>query len=188
MLAGQLCSSVAQPRLVVRSDGERLPFDALADDATADALGADASGRRAPFGLLDVDGLQVEIEMSLGDAGRFAAVSTEVFGLAAFDLGVASAGNAFANFTRSTHDCPALFKRKSSHRSNLGGAEYIGMPPTCKTEKGFRQGRACIEKVGENFARLFGRERFRWKWWFVDFSIPRKAIMDEIKMAVEQRG
>ena len=62
------------------------------------------------------------------------------------------------------------------------------MPPTCKTGKGFRQGSACIEKVGENFARLFGRERFRWKWWFVDFSIPRKAIMDEIKMAVEQPG
>ena len=96
------------PRLVVLGDGEGLPLDALANQSAADALGADASGPRAPFRLLDVNSLQVEVEVPFGDSGRFAAVATQVFGLPAFDLGVASAGNAFANFTRSTHDSPTF--------------------------------------------------------------------------------
>ena len=71
--------------------------------------------------------------MSLADTGRLAAVATEVFGLPAFDLGIASASDSIANITLPTHDVLTLFKRKSAQRLALRGGSIMVGPLSCKT-------------------------------------------------------
>lgn len=147
-------------RLVVLCEREWFPLDALTNGTTADALGADARGHRSTFRLLDMHGLEIDEVMSLGDAGRFTAVAAQVFGLAAFDLGIASASSSFANIAHQTHDALTLFETEIFPAFRFGRREYIDQPPTCKTGNGPEQGWLDIESASFVTRRVNEGDRF----------------------------
>ena len=122
--------------LVVLSQSERLPLHALANNTAADALRANARGCGSAFRLFDMHRLQIDEIMPFADTGRLAAVATEVFGLPAFNLGVASASGSFTNFAHATHDFGTLIETEICPPVRFKRREYIDQPPTCKTGNG----------------------------------------------------
>ena len=144
-------------RLVVLSQRERLPLHALADGSAADALGANARRHRPTFRLFDMHGLEIDEVMSLADTGRLATVATEVFGLTAFDLGIASACDSIANVALPTHDVYTLFQTKISPAFRDGRREYIAGALSCKTEKGTTFGAWPVE-IESRTIRLANRD------------------------------
>ena len=110
---------------IVLNQRERLPLHALADDTTANAPSANTGGHRTAFRLFNMHSLEIDEVMPFADAGRLAAVTTEVFGLPTLDLGVASASDSIAHIALPTHDVHTFFKRKSTQRLTLRGGSIL---------------------------------------------------------------